>query len=89
MVLCAQDGDKVEFVDPPQNAVIGERIVVDGMSGEPEANPNRVKKKKMWEAVAKDLVTNSDKVVCWDGAPLVTLSGEACTCPTISNSVVS
>jgi methionine--tRNA ligase beta chain len=89
MVLCAQDGDKVEFVEPPPSAVIGERIIVDGMSGEPEANPNRVKKKKMWEAVAKDLVTNSEKVVCWDGAPLVTPSGDLCTCPTISNSVVS
>ena len=46
MVLCAQDGDKVEFVEPPPSAKVGERILVDGVSGEPETNPNRVKRKK-------------------------------------------
>jgi methionine--tRNA ligase beta chain len=37
MVLCAssEDGSKVEFIEPPVDAQIGERIMVDGFVGEP------------------------------------------------------
>jgi len=37
MVLCAasEDGSKVEFIEPPADAKIGERVVVDGFDGEP------------------------------------------------------
>jgi phenylalanyl-tRNA synthetase alpha chain len=37
MVLCAasEDGSKVEFIEPPADAKIGERVMVDGFDGEP------------------------------------------------------
>ena len=37
MVLCAasEDGSKVEFIEPPADAEIGERVMVDGFDGEP------------------------------------------------------
>jgi phenylalanyl-tRNA synthetase alpha chain len=37
MVLCASsaDGSKVEFIEPPADAKIGERVMVDGFVGEP------------------------------------------------------
>jgi methionine--tRNA ligase beta chain len=37
MVMCASnaDGSKVEFVMPPADAAIGERIMVEGFEGEP------------------------------------------------------
>ncbi len=37
MVLCAasEDGSKVEFIEPPADAKVGERVVFDGYDGEP------------------------------------------------------
>lgn len=39
MVLCAaqeeEDGGKVEFIEPPVDAKVGERILVEGFDGEP------------------------------------------------------
>ena len=37
MVLCAasEDGTKVEFIEPPADAEIGERVMCDGFNGEP------------------------------------------------------
>ena len=37
MVLCAasEDGSKVEFIEPPADAKIGERVMVEGYDGEP------------------------------------------------------
>jgi hypothetical protein len=37
MVMCAvnEDGSKVEFVEPPEGAEIGERVMVEGFDGEP------------------------------------------------------
>ena len=59
MVLCAGNADhtKVEFVDVPEGAKIGERVFVEGDSGEP-VGPSNMKKKKVFEAVAKDLKTS-------------------------------
>ena len=37
MVMCAAnaDGSKVEFIVPPENAKVGERVMVEGFDGEP------------------------------------------------------
>ena len=89
MVLCSKDGDKCEFVDPPATAKVGDRLMIDGITGDAETNVNKVKKKKMWEAVANELKTNGDGVVCWEGKPLKTPSGDVCTCPSEKNMPVS
>ena len=88
MVLCSKSGDKCEFLDPPVGAVIGERLMIDGLTGEP-AKPNQVKKKKIWEAVAADLKTNSERVACWKGKPLKCKNGGVCTTPSIPDTLIS
>jgi len=73
MVLCAKknvgpDGteEKVEFIDPPKDAKIGERIFVPGMNGAlPEPfTPNWMKKKK-------DLLELTPKLKTAPSAPFV------------------
>ena len=47
MVLCATTAEgKVEFVEPPEGAALGERVTFEGHSGA-AAEPNRVEKKKV------------------------------------------
>ena len=76
MVLCASSDDgKVVFVDPPEDAAIGERISVDGYDGEP-ATENQVLKKKMPDAIFPDLKTNEDGVASYKGVPLTAGSGK-------------
>ncbi|XP_011045621.1 PREDICTED: probable methionine--tRNA ligase [Populus euphratica] len=84
MVLAASSSDhtKVELVDPPQSAVVGERVTFPGFEGEPDdvLNP----KKKVWEALQVDLQTNSDLVACYKDIPLTTSAG-VCKVATIGN----
>ena len=76
MVLCASSDDgKVVFVDPPEDAVIGERVSVDGYDGEP-ATENQVLKKKMLDAIFPDLKTNDDGVASYKGVPLTAGTGK-------------
>lgn len=75
MVLCASSSDgKVQFVEPPEGAAIGERVMVDGFEGEP-ATENQIIKKKMLEAIFPDLKTNAVGVVTYKGVPLSTSAG--------------
>jgi methionine--tRNA ligase beta chain len=74
MVLCASSGDSVKFVEPPEGAAVGERIAVDGYSGEP-ATENQLLKKKMLDEIFPDLRTNGDGVATYKGAPLRTSAG--------------
>ena len=73
----SDDGKQVELVSPPADAPVGERIFVDGLSGEPLSSA-QVKKKKIWEAVAKGLRTVENGVATWDGREIVTSAG-ACS----------
>ncbi|GJM86721.1 hypothetical protein PR202_ga02608 [Eleusine coracana subsp. coracana] len=61
MVLAAsnEDQSKVELVEPPAAAAVGERITLVGYSGEPEAS---LGKSKVWEKVAADLHSNGELV---------------------------
>merc|ERR1711935_163303 len=75
MVLCASSEDgKVEFVEPPEGAKIGERVMVDGFDGEP-ATENQVIKKKMLDAIFPDLATNDSGVATYKGKALITSAG--------------
>lgn len=89
MVLCASSADKsaVELVRPPAACAAGERVTFDGHPGEPEANPNAVKKKKMFEAVAGGLKTNAQKVATWEGVPFGTAHG-ACTVDSLADAAI-
>lgn len=76
MVLCAatEDGSKVEFIEPPADAKIGERVMCDGFDGEP-ATENQVIKKKMLNAIFPELKTDDDGVATYSGVPLSTSAG--------------
>jgi aminoacyl tRNA synthase complex-interacting multifunctional protein 1 len=61
MVLCASNSDHTEVdpINPPEGAVIGERVKFDGYTAEPEAVLNP--KKKIFEKIAPDLLTDAGK----------------------------
>jgi aminoacyl tRNA synthase complex-interacting multifunctional protein 1 len=82
MVLCASttdsgsDGEeeRVQFVQPPDDAVIGERVMVKGMNGAP-ATENQVLKKKMLDVIFPALQTNGAGIATYQGLPLTTSGG--------------
>lgn len=86
MVLCAakygeaEDGseDTVEFVVPPEDAQIGDRVICVGCEGEP-ATENQVVKKKMLNAIFPDLKVNAEGIAVYKDVPLTTTTGGA-TC---------
>lgn len=74
MVMCAADGERVEFVEPPAEARIGERVTVEGFEGEP-ATENQIIKKKMLDVIFPDLKTDSEGVATYRGTPMMTSAG--------------
>lgn len=76
MVLAAKsaDGKQVELISPPVDAAVGERVVIDGLCGEPLSSA-QVKKRKTWEAVAKDLKTGDGGIATWNGKEMKTSTG--------------
>jgi aminoacyl tRNA synthase complex-interacting multifunctional protein 1 len=88
MVLCAAaevDGmEKVEFVDPPADSKPGDRIIGEGLAGDP-LTPNQVDKQKAFEALAPGLRVNEEGIAMWQDCRLVTTAGGLCTAPTIRN----
>jgi len=89
MVLAAKSDDskQVELVSPPADASIGERVFIDGLSGEPLSS-TQVKKKKIWESVSKELKTGESGVAMWDGKEIKTSVG-TCTAVSLSNAPIS
>lgn len=74
MVLCSSNAEgKVEFVNPPADAPIGERVMCEGMGGNPET-PNRVNKKKIWQAISPDLKM-VDGIAKFKDVPIMTSTG--------------
>lgn len=75
MVLAASNSEhtKVELVEPPKDAPIGERVKFLGFDGEPDdvLNP----KKKVWETLQVDLNTDSDLVARFKDLPFTTSAG--------------
>lgn len=68
MVLCASNADHtaVEFVVPPADSVIGERVTFDGLDASAGPEPDtKVAKKKIFECVAPDLKTDAAGNVIW------------------------
>lgn len=79
MVLCASNDahNVVEPLTPPQGAQPGERVWF-GEGNENQAapaEPNRVQKKKIWEAVQPLLKTDTDKVATFKGRKMLTKAG--------------
>ncbi|KAI3939688.1 hypothetical protein MKX01_029850 [Papaver californicum] len=87
MVLAAsnEDHSKVELVDPPSSAAVGERVTFPGFEGVPDdvLNP----KKKVWETLQVDLKTDAELVARYKDVPLTTSAG-VCQVLSISSGAV-
>jgi aminoacyl tRNA synthase complex-interacting multifunctional protein 1 len=93
MVLCASNADHtaVEIVVPagsPSEIVLGERITFANYPGEPEAE-NKMAKKKVFEKVAPELLTNDSGEVVWKDCLATTKAGIVCAINKMPNAKVS
>jgi len=84
MVLAASSDDhtKVELVEPPVDAAVGERVTFAGYSGEPEASLSG--KSKVWEKLAADLHSNGELLACYKDVSFTTSAG-VCKVKTLAN----
>ena len=89
MVLAAksEDGTKVELVTPPEGSKVGERVFIEGLSGEPSSSA-QMKKKKIFDSVAKTLKTGENGVATWDGKEIKTSAG-VCAAATLVGAPIS
>ncbi|GLC43440.1 hypothetical protein PLESTB_001557500 [Pleodorina starrii] len=79
MVLCASNDahDVVEPLAPPAEAPVGERVYFgeEGKNQAAPAEPNRVQKKKYWEAVQPLLKTDGEATARFRDAVMLTSAG--------------
>lgn len=89
MVLAAKgsDGKGVELITPPDDTPIGERVYIEGLSGEPVSSA-QVKKRKVWDTVAKGLKTNDEGLATWDNKVIITSKG-SCKAATLKGAPIS
>jgi aminoacyl tRNA synthase complex-interacting multifunctional protein 1 len=92
MVLCAaenlEDGsEKVEFVEPPEGAEIGEVISFEGLPKPEPWSAAQVEKKKVFAACMDGMKTTDDGIAAWNGHFFTTSAGP-CTTKTIKNGVM-
>jgi aminoacyl tRNA synthase complex-interacting multifunctional protein 1 len=75
MVLCATiptpDGgggdERVEFVEPPEGAPIGEVVTFEGLPDPRPLSAAQVDKKKVFQKCLPGMSTNDDCIAVWDG----------------------
>jgi methionyl-tRNA synthetase len=63
----------VELVEPAESASPGDRVTADGFDADPEEQLNP--KKKQFEQIQPDLLTNADCIACYKGLPLTSKAG--------------
>ena len=83
MVLCASQGDKVQFIEPPAGAPLGEVVQYEGLPPVHPATGAQVDKKKIFVKAAEKLVTNDKCEGTWDGHVFMTSAGP-CKCVDIA-----
>ncbi|XP_042452459.1 probable methionine--tRNA ligase isoform X3 [Zingiber officinale] len=85
LTASSNDNTKMELVDPPAAAAVGEPVTFPGYSNEPERILSA--KSKVWEKVQADLHTDSALVACYRDVPFTTSAG-VCKVATIANGVI-
>lgn len=68
MVMCASTPDKVEILDPPAGAQPGDHVHVEGYARNPDPVLNP--KHKVFETVAPDLKTDTNRIATYKGIAL-------------------
>ncbi|XP_028830992.1 aminoacyl tRNA synthase complex-interacting multifunctional protein 1a [Denticeps clupeoides] len=84
MVMCASSPEKVEILDPPTGAMPGDRVTVQGFPGAPDKELNP--KKKVWEQVQLDLLTDGQCVATYKGAAFEVAGKGVCKAQSMSKS---
>lgn len=93
MVLCAaqtnnEDGtEKVEFVEPPEGAAIGEIVTFEGLAAPRPISAAQVEKRKVFQACAEGLKTTEECLAAWNGHVFMTSAGP-CRAKTIAGGVM-
>ena len=90
MVLAAKNGEGlVQLVTPPPDAVVGERLFLEGVPNVDAFSPSRVKKFKVWENIfVRQLCTDADCIATWGSLPLLTSAGR-CFVESAANAPIS
>lgn len=90
MVLCAKKDGKVELLDVPDGCKVGDRVLPKGMDSKwSPVDPSSVKKKGIWEEIAKDLKTNGKRAACFGGVALEAKGGQGILAPSLADSEIS
>ena len=91
MVLCAAetvDGkERVEFVEPPESAPLGEVVSFTGLPSPTPFSASQVEKKKIFAACMGGMKTNDNCEGTYNGAVFMTSAG-ACKAKTIKGGVM-
>ena len=93
MVLCAKqvnaDGtETIEFVDPPIDAKVGERLTGESIEGL-ALTANQCDKQKAFDKIAPDFKVDEEGIARWNGVRLVDTAGRPCTAPTLRDAAIS
>ena len=80
MVLCASekkdDGtERVEFIEPPEGAVLGEIVTFEGLPVPEPFSSAQVEKRKVFQACLDGMKTTEDGLASWDGHIFQTSAG--------------
>uniref|UniRef100_A0A182MYE4 tRNA-binding domain-containing protein n=1 Tax=Anopheles dirus TaxID=7168 RepID=A0A182MYE4_9DIPT len=83
MVMCASTPERVEILAPPEGAVPGDLVHVEGFPRVPDTVMNP--KKKIFETVAPDLKTNGELVACYKNGTFTVPGKGAVKAQTLKN----
>merc|ERR1712113_376167 len=81
MIMCASSPEKVETLEVPAGATIGDRVECLAYPGPSDAQLNP--KKKHWEAIQKDLMVTAAGTASYKGDAFTIAGKGKCTAPTI------
>jgi len=86
MIMCASSPEKVETLQVPPGAAIGDRVTCPAYPGTPDDQLNP--KKKHWEAIAKDLFVKPDGVASYKGDSFTIVGKGNCVAPTMRECII-
>lgn len=79
--------ERVEFVEPPANAAIGQVVTFADLPPPQPMPPSQVEKKKVFAACLDGMRTTADRIAVWNGHAFMTPEGP-CTTKTIAGGVL-
>merc|ERR1712062_927547 len=86
MIMCASSPEKVETLEVPAGATIGDRVECLAYPGPSDAQLNP--KKKHWEAIQKDLMVTADGTASYKGDAFTIVGKGKCTAPTMRECII-